>query len=217
MDELYCELVDIVDEQQRFQFNDIIYVQLEGVKIGGALSPWLAEVFMSNMEMRMMRQIWAPRIYHRYVDDVFSVIKKGTTDTILQKLNEQHKNIKFTCENEIDKQLPFLDLMIKREGKSFSFGIYRKPTDSPLTIPNDSHTPMIYKMAAYESMFHRLYSTPITNDSFMHERKYILDTAHLNGYNLDTILGIEKKHKKKKTANNSSNLSTHQKVHWAAT
>jgi hypothetical protein len=43
-------------------------------------------------------------------------------------LKIQDNSLKFTLETEIDGQLPFLDLKIKRNSDRLTFGIYRKPT-----------------------------------------------------------------------------------------
>lgn len=194
MVELCCELLDIVVSQRIFQFNNVLYQQLEGVKIGGSLSSWQAEIFMSRMEMKFLDEPWAPRTYHRYVDDIFCIVDKENVDTTLKHLNSQHTNIKFTNEIENDSKIPFLDILIERKNGKFEFGVYRKPTDSPLTIPSDSHTPRNYKMAAYESMMHRLFNLPLSKSSFENEKLYIYEVARINGYDREEIEKIEKKH-----------------------
>ena len=46
----------------------------------------------------------------RYVDDVFSVVRdEACSQNILNYLNSQHNNIKFTIENEKQNKIPFLD------------------------------------------------------------------------------------------------------------
>ena len=44
-------------------------------------------------------------------------------------LNGLHSDIKFTTECS-DKQLPFLDVLVKKEGFKIETDIYYKPTDS---------------------------------------------------------------------------------------
>lgn len=55
--------------------------------------------------------------------------------------------IKFTVEKENDGRIPFLDILIIREGKRLEVDVYRKPTDKPLCIPFDSHHPITHKSA----------------------------------------------------------------------
>jgi hypothetical protein len=103
----------------------------------------------------------------RYVDDVVAIIKRGTTDKILENLNKQREGIiKFTVEEEEETngQLPFLDVLLIREGNRVVFDIYRKPTDAPLCIPYDSHHPMSHKLAAFESALFRMWAIPLSEE-----------------------------------------------------
>ncbi len=96
---------------------------------------------MGDMERTMGGESWFPRIWLRYVDDIFAIVKRGDTEKILEKLNGMSEKIKFTCEEEKNGQLPFLDLLLEREDGEVVFDIYRKPTDARLCIPNHSHHP----------------------------------------------------------------------------
>ena len=65
----------------------------------------------------------------RYVDDVLIV----TPDDIdvedkLQRLNAIEPKIQFSIEKETAGQLPFLDVVIIRNGPAVKFKVYRKPT-----------------------------------------------------------------------------------------
>ena len=64
----------------------------------------------------------------RYVDDIFAIIPNRLIQDALKLLNIQDNSLKFTLETEIDDQLPFLNLKIKRNPDRLTFGIYRKPT-----------------------------------------------------------------------------------------
>jgi hypothetical protein len=52
-------------------------------------------------------------------------------------------------------------------------------------------------MAAFHSMFHRLYNVPMSRIAFQKEEEYIYETAHINGYKKEEIRVIQKKHEKK--------------------
>ena len=45
-------------------------------------------------------------------------------------LNRKHANLKFTGEKEVNGSLPFLDVLILRDKKSFTTTVYRKLTCS---------------------------------------------------------------------------------------
>lgn len=207
--EMLCAMIDIVVSQKYFQFDKKIYQQVEGVSIGCSLSPWLAEIFMSDLEMNMMKKPWAPRMMRRYVDDTFAIVKKGTAETINRRMSEMHENIEFTFEKEENDSIAFLDLRIKRNKGKFEYGIYRKPTDTQLCIPKGSHHPWRHKMAAFECMIHRLFSLPLSKDEYKKELDYIFDTAKTNGYEKSVIEGLHKKHEQRKSI---SNITTLQKL-----
>jgi hypothetical protein len=109
-----------------------------------------------------------------------------------------HENIEFTVEREEEGKLPFLDILIIRNGEQLEFEIYRKPTDAQLCIPFNSHTPMNYKLAAFESLFHRLYSLPLTEAGFKKEIEYIFEMARKNSFPDHIIKKVQKKHEKRR-------------------
>ena len=43
-------------------------------------------------------------------------------------MNKQHKNIQFTFENEINDEIPFLDVIVKRKIISRLLNILKRPT-----------------------------------------------------------------------------------------
>jgi hypothetical protein len=105
--------------------------------------------------------------------------------------------IKFTVEQEENGQLPFLDLLLIREGDKIAFDVYRKPTDAPLCIPHDSHHPMSHKLAAFESALFRMWAIPLTNERRQKELDYIQRMAVMNGFKKEAILRLNRKHEKR--------------------
>lgn len=83
--------------------------------MGNPLSPFLANLFLSCFELELTQHALFPRVWLRYVDDVFAIVKFGTENQILELLNSQHNSIQFTMEFENEqKSLPFLDLLLTR-------------------------------------------------------------------------------------------------------
>lgn len=160
--------------------------------MGSKLSPLLADVFMSDFEEELQKEKIFPRIWRRYVDDIFAVVKERYLAQTLQLLNSRHSSIKFTVEKETDGSLPFLDLMItKKEDNTLKFGIYRKPTSTDRYITSDSNHFGAQQQAAFHSMAHRLFNIPMEKEEFCAERKKIHEAAILNGYDrkfVDKIL-----------------------------
>ena len=70
-----------------------------------------------------------PRLWKRYVDDVFAISKKVHTKSLLAHVNSIDEQIVFTIEREEDGKLPFLDVSVQRGGGgSLRTLVYRKPT-----------------------------------------------------------------------------------------
>jgi hypothetical protein len=128
----------------------------------------------------------------------------------LSILNSQFPTIKFTCEEEIDNKLAFLDLqVIKKLDNSLEFSVYHKPTSTMRVITSDSHCPFQYKQAAFHSMAHRLCNLPLSIQHYKNEYDYIKKVADVNGYSEKMVDNIIRKHARKAKR---KNLSTMQNV-----
>lgn len=193
-------------EQNQFQFREKFYKQKFGVAIGNSLSPKMASFFMTHFENLVKRASWFPRLWIRYVDDIFAIVKRNKLELIIQKLNSQFESINFTYEEESNECIAFLDLLITRKEEGVKFSIYRKPTSTQQFIPKDSNHSKQHKMAAFHSMFHRLLRTPMDIEDFEREKNYIIETARLNGYNVEDMIKNYQKHEKKNDVKNSTAL-----------
>ena len=114
-----------------FSFRGKFYHLTDGVAMGSPVSSVVANLFMEAFEQRALREAKekkvAPRVWKRYVDDVFALIKRQLAPCLLEHLNEQDESIRFTCKEEEDGRLPFLDVNVERsDGKLKT--IERKPT-----------------------------------------------------------------------------------------
>lgn len=97
--------------------------------MGSPLGPLFANIFMSEFEHSHLDKLKELGLvtWFRYVDDVFaSLTSRDSVNTILNYLNNQHPNIRFTVEHEKDQRLPFLDTTTYRGLTRFHTTIYRK-------------------------------------------------------------------------------------------
>lgn len=187
---LLLELTKLCMELNICQFDNSFYQITHGTCMGNALSPFLANLFMSHFEMNMKEKGTIPRVWFRYVDDVAAIINKNEKEKIMDILNTQWPTVKFTIETEQKSSLPFLDVRINRKDDgSIVFSVYRKPSNKPRYIPADSHCPTSHKKAAFHSMVFRLCRLPLNIKDYMVELKYIKYIALINGY---TELMIDK-------------------------
>ena len=91
------ELLYLCTKHVHFKFNDEIYIQCDGVAIGSALGPLLANIFMISLEDNSLPKLELDlRNWKRYVDDTFAYVLPDKIDMILHELSLYHRNIKFT-------------------------------------------------------------------------------------------------------------------------
>ena len=124
----FKELLELASLDNHFIFDGTIYKQIDGVAMGSPLGPTLAMAFMCYMEEKWLSDCpldFKPLFYRRYVDDTFLIFKSQTNvQKFLEYLNSKHPNIKFTCDNEENSTLPFLDVNIKHTLNQISTFLY---------------------------------------------------------------------------------------------
>ena len=137
-----------------FMFDDTIYEQKDGVSMGASLGPVLANIIMTELEIKVvdkMIQNGRIKFYSRYVDDTLLLVKPDDVDEILQEFNNFHKNIQFTVDKFENCVPHFLDLEVHRDGLS----IYRKDTHTAQFVHYDSYTKWNHKIAWIRSLVSR--------------------------------------------------------------
>ena len=76
-----------------FSFRGVYYQQNDGAAMGSPMSPIIANLYM---ELALSTAPNPPRIWKRYVDDTYCIIKEGTADDFLTHLNSLRRTIQFT-------------------------------------------------------------------------------------------------------------------------
>ena len=106
--------------------------------------------------MALNSTVCRPRIWKRYVDDVFCIIKKGKEDELLKNLNSHRSSIQFTMEKEVNGSLSFLDCNLnKKEDNFLEVSIHRKPTHTDRYLNFRSHHPAQVKRGIVKCLFDR--------------------------------------------------------------
>lgn len=195
----YIKIVNTCMEQNFVQFRDKFYQQTSGTSMGSKLAPYLSNVFMSNMEVNLKQNFnLFPRIWLRYVDDIFAIVKQPNLSAIFNHINTIDPAIKFTMETEENGILNFLDIkIIRKTNNKLKFGIFRKSTNTNRFITVDSFHHITHKQAAFHSMAHRLFNIPMEQSEFNEEVKFIQNAAVANGYSIELADNIINKHRAK--------------------
>ena len=137
-----------------FMFDDTIYEQKDGVSMGASLGPVLANIIMTELELKVVDRLIQNgqiKFYARYVDDTLLLVKPEDVDGILQEFNNFHNNIQFTVDKFENCVPHFLDLEVHRDGLS----IYRKDTHTAQFTHYDSYTKWNHKIAWIRSLVNR--------------------------------------------------------------
>jgi hypothetical protein len=131
------ELLNVCVSNSYFQTNDGFYEQASGTPMGGVLSPILSNLFMDKFEEEVLNVAEVkPRLWLRYVDDVFCIWEEPMNKLLEFKklLNYQYDSIKFTVEYETENKLPFLDVLLEKNLDFWVTSVYRKPMGSGLYL-----------------------------------------------------------------------------------
>ena len=90
------------------------------------------------------------------MDDIFILTNdQKQADALFKSLSKLHPSLAFTMEEEVEKSLPYLDVLVERSNNSFVTSVYRKPTFDGQYIPWDSFCPMQRKINLISCFVHR--------------------------------------------------------------
>ena len=110
-------------------FRKTFYRQIFGVAMGSPISVIMANLVMESIENRMLKDFASPpRIWIRYIDDTFVVLKKTEVVSFYKLINKIEDSIKFTVEQEVDNAIRFLNILIIRNNVQLTTKAYKKRT-----------------------------------------------------------------------------------------
>ena len=108
-----------------FTFDNQAYQQNDGVAEGSPLQTIHAGIFMVELETWSISTLGNMILnWKRFVDDTTGYVKNGSIDIILSKLNSFHLKIQFIYETEEENKLPFLDVLLIRNGNFIETKFY---------------------------------------------------------------------------------------------
>lgn len=71
-----------------------------------------------------------PKLWKRYVDDSFCIMKRDAVNSFHTTLNSIDPHISFTIKEESDQQNPFLVTLVSCKNKTFTIDVFRKATNT---------------------------------------------------------------------------------------
>ena len=152
----FRKLLRMVTTGVEFSFNDIMFQQVDGVAMGSPLGPVLAKIFVGYCESQVPDDAW-PSLYRRFVDDVFACCdQQEESEQLLRTLNGIHPSLRFTCEHEVNGQLPYMDVLVEKTvNDGVLTSVYRKPTFTGLYTTWDSFRATKHKINLVKNLVHR--------------------------------------------------------------
>ncbi|XP_071132786.1 uncharacterized protein [Mytilus edulis] len=131
----------LILENNSFYFNGKNYLQHRGTAMGTKFAPTYATLVMGFLEQRLYQEVennfgveFAREFelsWKRYLDDCFIIWNKSDEELQLFSdiLNNLHTSIKFTKDENFN-QLPFLDILVIKDGTEIKTDIFYKGTDT---------------------------------------------------------------------------------------
>ena len=89
--------------------------------MGSPISPVVANLCMEAIEeMAINTTSIPPKVWKRYVDDSFCILKRTAVNSFHNILNSIDPHISFTIEEESNHQIAFLDTLVSRENNTIT-------------------------------------------------------------------------------------------------
>ena len=188
-----------------FVFRGVIYEQVYGTAMGSPVSVVIANLYMEWFEQTALRTAPAhirPRLWKRFVDDIWEVIKRGTEPELTAHLNQVDPtgNIQVTSEPETDRKLPFLDSLSNHHSDgSLTFSVYRKKTHTDQYLHFRSNHPLNHKLGVVRTLMDRCESIVSTPEDKAAEQDHIRKALEMNGYPKWAFKRVEQQRSKPKS------------------
>ena len=130
----------------------------------------------------MTKALHPPKVWERFVDEVYSILKRRHLENVFHRINNLHQNIKFTMDEESNGELAFLDTLLKRNKGEISVLVYRKPTHTDQYVHSTSLHQISCDESVVSSLFNRAYSIITDKDDLHKENAGIKQVLKENGY-----------------------------------
>ncbi|XP_077512949.1 uncharacterized protein LOC144124166 [Amblyomma americanum] len=124
-----CRLLEFCLRSTYFFFRKQHYKLLFGTAISASVSVVCANIALERIEADALGTFHpAPKLFLRYVDDCFCVIRRQDAGRFLEHPNSLQPTIQFTKEEEQKGAIPFLDVLVQRTSYGLATCVYRNPT-----------------------------------------------------------------------------------------
>lgn len=174
-----------------FVFQSKFYKQIFGMPMGNLLSTIIADITTKILLDSTRNNFgYTPKIFAKYVDDIFTIIPKNSIEKTLNALNSFHPRIQFTVELEANNRLPYLDMMILRNNHNkIETDWYQKSICSSRVLNFHSHHPLAQKLNTANNLVNRVLS--LSSKKYHKKNQNIVKgILELNNYPAELVEGM---------------------------
>ena len=167
-----------------FQYDGVIYTQVEGAAMGSPISPIVANLYMEWFEETALQSFpFQLTVWKRYVDDTFVALCASLISELTKHINSLDPSIQFTKEEEADNSLPMLDTLTTRDNEGrLSFTVYRKPTHTDQYLQFGSFQPFNHKLGVIRTLHHRCMTLCSSEEAKISELDHLKKVLSVSGY-----------------------------------
>ena len=182
----FRNILDICFRNSYFKFGNSVYQQLDGLSMGGPVSPVAANIFLNHFETTVLTECptyFKPVFYRRYLDDTFLLFNNAdAAQQFFTFINNKHPNISFTFEGEQNGCLNFLDVTVTKINNCFTTSVFRKKTFTGLGLNYFSNIFSQYKVSTIMTLINRAFTLTSSYQNFHNEIEYLREFFINNMY-----------------------------------
>lgn len=169
------EAVVFINDNTFFQFDGQVYRQTQGIAMGTAIGPCLADLFMAIHEERL--GIHRLGFYNRYIDDSFLI-----TTIDRHELEEGFKIPGLSLTYDYNKEQSFLDCFIHKHGNEVCWKPFTKRMNHYQYLPWESCHPSSVKKGLIKTELLRFKHLSKKKEYFEERRDSLYNLLRLRGY-----------------------------------
>jgi len=152
-----CKGLQMCLESTFLHFRGKDYKQVFGTVVGSRVSAVVANIFMEDIESRVIKTcFYAPRLWKRYVDDTLVLNERRYLTNFADHINITEPFIKFTMETDTNGSVRFPDVLVKRGTTGqIRTSVYRKAAHTGRYLNYGSEHPLQHKRSVVNTLLHR--------------------------------------------------------------
>ncbi|CAH8669503.1 unnamed protein product [Schistosoma bovis] len=166
-------------------FRGDLYRQKEGIAMGLPISSIVANLFMNSLGINAIaRSVCPPKVWLRYVDDIFIIVKQDGLEDLFENVNNISESIKLTKEIEsVDHKLAFLDCLIeRRHNNNLKINVFRKSTHFERYLDYCSAHAQCTKVNVVKNLMNRSFIAVTDKEDQQVELNRVLSTLKDSNY-----------------------------------